>query len=92
VGVIPGVGDEAGEASVVITGVGVGVGEGGRLDSISALRAGASKPAYSQALPWQALFEQNELLSVPPAFDVSWQALQDESYTSMCMAIQVDVR
>ena len=47
---------------------------------------GASKPANSQALPWQALFAQNELLSTPPGFSVVWQFWQLASKTSRCPA------
>ena len=41
--------------------------------------AGASKPANSQLVPWQALLEQNEELLVPPGSAVVWQLVQDES-------------
>ncbi len=50
--------------------LGMGVGWGGSWESSTSRSFGASNPAYSQALPWQALFEQNEVLLVPPGSSV----------------------
>ena len=49
---------------------GAGVGVGGSCFCSTGFKAGAFKPAYCQPLPWHALFEQKELLSVPPALAV----------------------
>jgi hypothetical protein len=53
-----------------------GVGVGGNDDRIVSRSAGASRPAYFQSIPWQALFEQKDVLSVPPGLVVVWQSLQ----------------
>ncbi|MBF8256946.1 MAG: hypothetical protein HW375_1853, partial [Anaerolineales bacterium] len=45
-----------------------------------------------QTLPWQALFEQKELLLIPPASAVVWQLAHVASKAWRCRLIQFDVR
>jgi hypothetical protein len=73
-------------------GGGVGVGSEGTWANKISRNPGASKPAYSQAMPWQALLEQKELSSVPPGLPVVWQFSQVGSNTSRCKLIQLGLR
>ena len=50
---------------------------------------GAFRPAYFQAVPWQALFEQKLLLSLPPGFSIVWHAEQVWSNCARCCDSQV---
>ena len=50
---------------------------------------GASSPANCHWEPWQAPLEQKLLLSLPPAFDVSWQAEHVWLNALRCRAIQL---
>ncbi len=36
--------------------------------------AGASRPAYTHLVPWQALFEQKLVLDVPPGSLIVWHS------------------
>ncbi len=53
-----------------------GSGGGGSWSLRISRKAGASKPAYSITLPWQALLEQKDVLLVPPGSSIVWQLLQ----------------
>ena len=81
----------ASKVSAPPAGKGAGVGVGGSCAWMISRRPGASKPAYFQALPWQALFEQNDVLSLPPGFPVVWQLEQVSSKTWWCMLIQLEL-
>ncbi len=71
---------------------GDGVGVGGKDERMVSRKAGALKPAYFQTIPWQALLEQKDELSVPPGLLVVWQSLQVWLNTWLCMAIQFELR
>ena len=74
-------------------GPGVGVGAGaGSWDCRISRSLGASNPAYVYTFPWQALLEQNEVLLVPPASSVVWQAEHELSMAALCRLIQFGLR
>lgn len=67
----------------------LGLGLGGTGAGKILARPIASNPAKRQLVPWQALLEQNEELSLPPALLVSWQPWQVELNAVRCCASHV---